>query len=222
VVRGLSGRDVQLIARKPFLGRNLDSWLQKQARDMTRAVRGELSVGLLEGQQGSSLAERIVRRETQGAAAWNRARANLRVLVESHMTEIQVRVTREVAAKNPSMTQRYLYMSMRDNRVTTICRALDGRTFSYQDPHAKFPPQHTGCRSHILPLTGGSTQVAHGVRSYHEWLKDQARSTQDEALGAGRAELWRTGKVTLADMVSADDRTLTLKQLHALIATVEN
>jgi hypothetical protein len=49
--------------------------------------------------------------------------------------------------------------------------------------------------------------------SYGEWLRSQGNGIQDSILGATRADLWRRGRMTLADAVDADGRTLSLEEL---------
>ncbi len=59
-------------------------------------------------------------------------------------------------------------------------------------------------------------QVPAGI-GFSEWLKTKSETVQNEMLGVGRADLWRSGKIGLGDLISQDARPLTLEQLKATI-----
>ena len=48
---------------------------------------------------------------------------------------------------------------------------------------------------------------------YEQWLPDQSVEVQNKALGPVRAQLWRDGKLSLADMVDTDYQLINLKDL---------
>ncbi|HQM30601.1 MAG TPA: NUDIX hydrolase [Syntrophales bacterium] len=56
------------------------------------------------------------------------------------------------------------------------------------------------------------------VLNYNEWLKTMPESVQIEALGQPRWELWKGGKITMADMVHQDGRPLSIAELEKKIA----
>lgn len=51
------------------------------------------------------------------------------------------------------------------------------------------------------------------LTSYNKWLKEQSVTFQNETLGKTRAELFRSGKLSIDKFTSATGETLTLKQL---------
>jgi hypothetical protein len=55
-----------------------------------------------------------------------------------------------------------------------------------------------------------------GRTTYQSWLKRQDAEFQNEVLGVERAELFRSGKVTLDRFVDDQGVTLTLKQLREI------
>lgn len=55
-------------------------------------------------------------------------------------------------------------------------------------------------------------QVASDL-SFDDWLGSKSKAFQDEALGPGRADLWRDGDITLAQMIDQTNRPLTLDEL---------
>jgi SPP1 gp7 family putative phage head morphogenesis protein len=108
-----------------------------------------------------------------------------------------------------------------DSRTTAICRALSGRVFRYDDPRRKVPPQHIGCRSTVRSLLKGieepmdDQRTPRTLKNYETWLRGQPIPSQNDILGPSRASLWRSGSMSLADAIDADNRVLTLKQLRA-------
>ena len=46
------------------------------------------------------------------------------------------------------------------------------------------------------------------------WLAGKSQAMQDAMLGKGRAELWRSGKITLTDLVDQRGRPLSLHDLR--------
>jgi hypothetical protein len=50
--------------------------------------------------------------------------------------------------------------------------------------------------------------------TYGEWLAGQSDSIQNEALGIGKAQLFRDGKINVGDFVNNEGRILTLNELQ--------
>ena len=99
-------------------------------------------------------------------------------------------------------------------------------------------PRHFGCRSQLLPIMRGldeilgiegippippSTRSAFsetGLRgqvsgdiTFDGFMKSMDAKEQDKILGKKRGELWRSGKITLQDMLNSEGNVMTLKQL---------
>ncbi|MDE3987769.1 phage head morphogenesis protein, partial [Glaesserella parasuis] len=94
------------------------------------------------------------------------------------------------------------------------------------------PPLHPRCRS-ILQLVTKSwkelgidaEEMPSSTRAsqdgpvseqinYENWLKSKSPEQQDQVLGKGKADLWRRGVITFADMLDQSGRPLTLKDLY--------
>lgn len=104
------------------------------------------------------------------------------------------------------------YVAVLDRRTTVICASLDGNI--YPVGQGEYPPKHFNCRSMRVPLVGDSTSAQ--VSEYGNWLKRQPKSTQVEVLGEERAELFRSGELTIDQFT--DDRGIvyTLDELESL------
>ncbi len=94
-------------------------------------------------------------------------------------------------------------------------------------------PRHWGCRSLITPVTKtfkelgidipefkASTRAASGGpvssdTTMKQYLDRRTPAQLADQLGAGKAELYRNGKITLAQLVDQTGRELTLEQLRA-------
>jgi len=108
------------------------------------------------------------------------------------------------------------------------------------------PPFHWQCRSTLVPIIKSYAELAGGDLSeekraaleamdpgtrasmngqvsdkitYEEWLKTQSERIQKEVLGETRWDLWRKGKITMADMVHQNGRPLTLEELRKKIGS---
>lgn len=110
------------------------------------------------------------------------------------------------------------------------CGALDGTVWPIGDSHP-VPPYHYNCRCTISPVVKSWRDLGYsddeltdaekealdgqpsGKISYEEWLGKQSVEKQNDALGPGRAELFRSG-MALEDM-SDKGRRLTLEELRA-------
>lgn len=107
------------------------------------------------------------------------------------------------------------------------------------------PPWHFNCRTILVPITKSWAQLAteagadsevvqklqkapnfeptqssmdgqvSGHLSYEDWLRKQSTERQVEVLGKAKYELWKTGKLTMADLVDTSGSPLTLEQLKA-------
>lgn len=125
-------------------------------------------------------------------------------------------------AANRDITTQYEFVATLDSRTTLICMALDGKIYSVDDSSAPRPPLHLGCRSTTIPYlgdlsTGGTRASAKGQvdsdLNYEQWLRQQPEPYQDEALGRGKASLFRNG-MGLSQMVREDGSMVTVEQLR--------
>jgi SPP1 gp7 family putative phage head morphogenesis protein len=115
----------------------------------------------------------------------------------------------------------YRFIAVRDARTSAICRALDGQGVRNDDDTASARRCTSGCRTSVVPIVNDAFLSKREQKtqpltfgSYGSWLREQTSSQQDSILGATRADLWRNGRMTLADAVDSDNRVLTLEQLR--------
>ena len=171
------------------------------------------------------------------------AKRNAEALIRTSVMQVSSSARRETYQANSDVIRGTQSISTLDGRTTPICIAYAGATHNLNGnpiPPTTLPynppPRHWGCRSVEVPLlkslseiTGipGLPSIPEGKRSsltgyvpadisYNSWLKTQSKTTQDKLLGKKRAELWRTNKINVAELVKpASNQFLTLEQLRS-------
>jgi SPP1 gp7 family putative phage head morphogenesis protein len=218
----VSSTSLQSIAELPIQGLNISEWFDAQAQGMSRETRRAIQNGLLQGKSLPEIASAIVPpRNSVNPAVYRRARNEATMITRTTVNAVQNHAAVEsYIAAGDDVSDSYRFVAVRDARTTPICRSLDGKVFSNSDPTAPQPPMHVGCRSGVVPIVNGAFLTKTAQRnqpmtfgSYGEWLRTQGNGIQDSILGATRADMWRRGRMTLADAVDADGRTLSLEEL---------
>jgi SPP1 gp7 family putative phage head morphogenesis protein len=219
----LTGPSVRSIAELPIQGLNLGDWFSAQAAGMSRETRRTIQNGLLQGKSLPEIVSAIVPpRNSVNPAVYRRARNEASMITRTTVNAVQNHaVMLSYLAAGEDVSDSYRFVAVRDARTTPICRAADGRVFRNDDPTGLRPPLHIGCRSTVIPIVNDALLTKREQKqqpltfsSYGQWLGEQSASVQDSILGPTRAEFWRSGKLTLADAVDQDGRTLTLAELR--------
>jgi SPP1 gp7 family putative phage head morphogenesis protein len=213
-----------------------------QAERFAQVVRS----GLLTGETTPSIAKRLIGnlqfgeeartvKQLIAAGGQSTAVANNQVmaLVRTSINQVANTASQQVYEANQDITKKYKYVATLDTRTSSICRALDGREFSYgQGP---MPPQHFNCRSTTVPVidyeglgfspppparrASMDGQVP-ANQSYGDWLSKQSKETQEEVLGKGKTAYFNRlsdkygPKDAIAKLVRDDGSELTLAQLQ--------
>ena len=214
---------VESIATLPIQGLRIGEWFDAQARTMTVEAKRIIQQGLVEGKGPLEIARRITAdARAAGPVLSRRAKNDAKIVSRTVTNAVQNDAALAAAQRLPrSVSDSYVWRSVRDNRVSTICAALDGRVFRYDDPARRVPPAHPNCRSVVQPLIrGADTTLADQkgpvtMRDYGAWLSAQSIGVQNDILGVTRAALVREGKMSLSDAIDADSRVLTLRELRA-------
>lgn len=221
-----------IVDSNPIRGAVLGEWWAKQSRDAAFAFRSAVQTGLVENETIGQIVQRI--RGAPGelgvlAGSGRGAEALVRTAVNQVANDAQY----ETLAANEDVTQEYEYVATLDADTTPICMSLDGRRWRYDDPAAKTPPQHVGCRSIVVavvsweklgvePPPEGSRAARGGTvpssTKYGEWLRRQPAEVQNEVLGVGKAELFRSDGISLRDLVRSDGTVASLAELEQRVA----
>ena len=187
----IGGRTSKALIKR-YIVDYLMSDLVARIRELTRA--GEDGEGLVVGtRKVLDGAERSAR--TVGVSRANAAVSEAR---------------RRYAAANG---YKLMWVSVLDSRTTIQCANLDGEVWDAKEPHA-LPPIHPNCRSSVVVVTGDAPKT---IKTFAVWLGDQSELIQNTVLGTARAEAWRSGALTLSQMVDATrTRPLSIKRLKEL------
>jgi SPP1 gp7 family putative phage head morphogenesis protein len=223
------------VVTKAFRGIAVD-----QAEQFSQVVRQ----GLLTGEPTPAIAKRLIgslqfgeeaKTVRQLIAAGGQATAvadnQVIALIRTSINQVANTASQQVYEANQDITPRYRYVATLDTRTSAICRALDGKEFEYG--RGPMPPQHFNCRSTtvpvidpgILPPSTTATRASKNGQvpinqSYGEWLSNQPRSVQADALGPGKVAYFnRLAKKygprdAIAKLVRDDGSELTLDQLR--------
>lgn len=226
-------------------GATIKQWWEKlndtTAFDLERAIKN----GVLLGQTNREIAQNIVGNGTdKGPEALSKARRDAMAVTRTGVQTIANDARISVYDENSDIIKAVQWVSTLDSRTTDICMARSGKTWKFPGfepighkiPWDGGPPAHWMCRSTTIPITktfaeiDGEDAVTPDITpktrssmdgqvaadlSFDDFLRGKPKEFADEMLGKGRAELWRDGKITLSDLLSAKGTPLTLTQLKA-------
>ena len=195
----------------------------KQAEVFSKEVRN----GLLLGESIEKIARRIPK---QVIPVPNN---QIKAMVRTSVNQVANAASQAVYSQNPEITRKYQYIATLDSRTSAICRALDGRTFTYGK--GPTPPQHFNCRSTTVPVVDyrglGITPPKPGKRrssgglvpanqTYGQWLFDQSKEVKEDVLGAKQVPYFNMlsrkygPSVAIRKFVSSDGTEVTLQELQ--------
>jgi len=191
---------------------------------IVQRLRGTRAMGYKDGVFG------VVRREATALARTAVARVSNAARMETFQA-------------NSDVIKGWQFVATLDARTTDICMAHDGKFYKLGEGGADQPPLHMQCRSTMTPITKSFEELglkgfknpatgrtkkfksyAKGERAsldggvpasvtYPEWLKRQPLAVQEEALGKGKAALFRRGKLPIEKFIDRKNKPLTLAQL---------
>lgn len=141
---------------------------------------------------------------------------------------------------NSDILQGVMWVATLDERTCPECRARDGKMWDMNRQPVgdntfpfELPPHHRQCRCTLTcclkrygdikgrkdlakasPSTRASMdgQVPNSM-TFEDWFAQQSDTRQREILGAGRYELYKSGKISFGDLVDQNGRGLTLEEI---------
>jgi len=206
-------------AARPFNGKLLKKWYQNLEVDARERIAQQIRIGYIEGEAVSRIAARIKR-------SVNTDIARVDTIVRTAVSHISNVATQRVYDANEHLLKGVVWVSTLDTKTTPICIKRDKKQYPLKS--GPRPPAHLGCRSRTTPMlkswrsidgiptiTRASMdgQVPSSL-SYGDWLRRQSVSRQQEVLGIRKAELFRSGKLSVEKFSTRDGRPLTLKELE--------
>lgn len=221
----------------PVHGHLLRDWFRGQSRATVFRIQQQVQLGMVQSETLGDIVRRV-RGRSDGRGGFTggvmetttrEATSIVRTAVNHVSNEAHIRTYRA----NADVVAELEFVAVLDRRTSEVCMGLDGRRWALGDEDIRQPPLHPQCRSALIPVIGwaglGIAPPAEGTRAseggqvnasttYSDWLRDQPNGVQDEILGVGRAKLFRSGKITLAQLVTRDNRVRRLDELRDLAA----
>lgn len=230
--------DVADGARKVLVqGATTSDWLKRQTSDVQFKFRAAVSTGYQNGETTQQIVARVA-----GANGFMQiAKRNATTLVHTAVQEVAADARMKLFEANSDVVQGIQIVATLDGRTCTVCMNYDGATYDLDGkptdgtdmPLNGGVPFHFGCRCTAIPRTFSwkdlgidadeipkstrasmNGQVAANLQ-FEDWLADKTAAFQDKVLGPGRAALFRSGKITLRDLLDQSGRPLSLDELRA-------
>lgn len=214
-------------------GAVLKDWMNdlslSQAFDVERAIK----LGVTLGEINYQIAQRL-------KSTLEISQRNAQTIVITATSSIANTSRMEFYKENEEVIRGYEHSSTLDSKTTFICASRDGSVWDTNGKplNAKAkgfkmqtPPLHMRCRSVLIPVLKSWKEMGFdleelpiGTRSsldgylpqnttFEQWLKTKDKVFLDDYLGKGRAELYKSGKITLKDLINQQGKTLSIAEL---------
>lgn len=209
-------------------GATLNAWNKGLSIDQKTRLEREIRLGVSLGETNELLAARVAR-------ALSKSKRDAASIAVTAAGAIVSAVRQKFFEANADVIKAYKYQATLDTRTSALCRAYDGLMWdtNYEPIGHSYPfrqPRintHFNCRSTIIPVIKGADELKNvppATRSsmngyvpqdinFNDWLKTQPKDVIEKTLGAGRAELFLQGKITMRDLITQQGRELNLTQL---------
>lgn len=220
-----------LSLRGPGGGKLIEPFIRGWSDTMVTNTIDTIRRGFFEGQTNAAILQAIrgttaARNEDGLLARMSRGEEALVRTVVQHMASV---AREEVWQANDDLVAGVQWLSVLDDRTTTICQSLSGQIFPLDS--GPRPPIHPGCRSTTTPtldpkfefLSKNAKQSSisgpvDAKETYYSWLKKQDAGFQGEAIGPMRAKLLRDGGLSaerFAELnIGRNYNPLTLEQMR--------
>lgn len=228
-------------------GAPVSEWWERQAGDTLKRFTDQMRLGIAMGEPNGELIRRVRGGTQGGELAkglMDLSRHHADALVRSATQAVSQRARQATYESNEDVLKGLQWASTLDLRTTVMCGARDGKLYSVNGhkpighdlPWGGGPGNlHWGCRSTSAPVLKSWRDLGFDIdelppstrasmdgqvpqdTSFEAWLARKTKVQQDEALGPGRANLWREGKISFRDLVDGQGRELTLEQLRQRI-----
>ncbi len=208
-------------------------WWDRQAGDVAFKFQSAVRQGLVAAETTPQIVKRV-------RDVMDLSRRNAEALVHTSVQSVANATREKLFEDNTDVISGKEWSSALDRRTCPTCGALDGKrwaTDSKPTNHSmayRAPPNHWRCRCSCIPvlrtwaelginmdeLPDGTRASMEGQvtdKTFEDWLKRKTETDPtfaDRALGKGRAELFRDGKITMDQMISGG-KPLTLNELKA-------
>lgn len=202
----ITTKPMNLIKGRTTESLTMQAAFKKFSSTATRDIRRVVQMGIVEGKTTQEMVRDISR------LTKSRTRRQIEALVRT-VTNHASQVARDITTQeNSDIIDKERFVATLDSRTTMTCAGHDGKAFEIgKGPH---PALHYNCRSTRVPVLktefaalemegerpskgDDGKDLVSGKVTYGGFLKRQSNGFQDEVLGKERAELFRSGKVSI-------------------------
>lgn len=208
-----------------------EQWV-RQADNMSWAVTNAVRASHSAGATRKSLLTQIIGSGKKGrelGGVIETSMRNARGVVDSSV-QATTTAARLASFDAPgSKVNALLWYGILDTKICPNCGIRAGKLYDtkmkpigHSIPMVSPPPLHHFCRCILLPQQFPDGPPKDGGKQndrFENWLEKQSRDVQEDLLGAGRVELWRSGKITMSQLVGQDGLVQTLEELKANLAS---
>lgn len=230
---GISIKELNKIYTAALIeGAPSSEWWSRQSKKTQNAFIDTVREGLALGENNFDLVKRI-----RGTKQFNYTNGIMEVsrkdaesLVRSSVQAVSNEIRSKTFKENDDILDGYQHISTLDSRTSDTCVVRDGlkwdldfKPINHQIPF-KRPPLHWNCRSVLVPIIKDFKLSKDATRAsvsgpvpanftFNDFLKNKSSNFQNDLLGKGKAELYRSGKITLRQLLDQSGNPLTLKEL---------
>ncbi len=228
---------VTLVSDILIQGAATKEWWSRQAAGLANRFADEIRRGMALGETNATIISRI--RGPGGVLQASRTSAE-RLVRASVQTAANV-ARESTYEKNADLIASVDWSSTLDTRTSIWCAVRDGLRYTPVDhrpightvPWLEGPGKlHWGCRSTSVPrlkswrdLGIDEDDIPDTTRAsmngqvpadttFESWLRKQSDARQDAVIGAGKADLWRRGKITFRDLLDQNGRPMSTEALR--------
>lgn len=222
-------------------GATLGDWFSRLTQNTRFDVERTIKNGVSLGQTNAQIAKAIMGIGDKGGEPIAKTRRDAMAITRTAVQTVAKDARLASLEANADIIKEVQWVSTLDSRTSDICIVRSGKTWTYPDfqpvkhkiPWNGGPPAHWNCRSTFIPITKSFEELTGGAikdkvepatrasmdgtvaadLTFDQFLKKKPPAFADEMLGKGRAELWRSGKITLNQLLDQRGNPLTLAQL---------
>lgn len=221
-----------IVTETPIQGSLLSSWVEGMSSGRITRIEQQIRLGMVASETTDQIVSRI--RGTKALqyrdGIMDVSRRSAQSMVRTAVSHVSNVASQETWKANAHVVKGWQFLATLDGRTTVTCAGLSGQFFPIGE--GPIPPRHIRCRSVSVPVTKSfkelgvdAKELPKGTRAsmdgqvaadttFADFLKRKGDSFQDQVLGKTRADLWRNGKLDLADFIKSDGTVLTLDQLR--------
>jgi len=184
---GLNRNAVEALAGFASDGSPLASLLNEAGRRAGERARLELISGVAQGSSADVIAARV-------RLAFGGGLSRSLTIARTETLRAYREAARETYRAAGDVLTGWVWTASLSRRTCAMCLAMHGTVFTVEDRLES----HPNCRCVQVPLVVGNTDTPPGG---DKWLAAQTEEVQRKVLGDGKFELFKSGRLRLADLV---------------------